>query len=387
VALWPWLRADADEVEDEPEDDDDVDDQPEDTDHEDESPTPTESSLITLGELDPSQELDPELEALALRLSQSLDPDQAADPVKAGERAADMLDGAGQTATEGAIQAERVAGLLEQFAPGLGWSTAPGAMERTLLSRLEQLVGLINDMDGLRELANELGRMEEATTRKGATDGGREEVAGVRLGGDISTVLPVELGLLGDPATEDLFYQRYLERRLMSLELSGRGDEGGAMGDKRGPVIACIDTSGSMEGRPELAAKALVLAVSRQVLPKGRTMHLLLFGERGQFHEIRLRRGAGGLEGLLDFLAFSFRGGTDFDSPLLRAIDLLEDRALNLADILVVTDGLCRASQQVTDRVEQAKSDRGVRVWSVVLGRNDVRGVEAFSDRVTTISL
>ena len=74
----------------------------------------------------------------------------------------------------------------------------------------------------------------------------------------------------GDEATEDLFYMRLLERRLVSLELTGGGDEGVAQGDRRGPVIACIDTSASMEGPPELAAKALVLAVCRKVIPRGR---------------------------------------------------------------------------------------------------------------------
>ena len=54
------------------------------------------------------------------------------------------------------------------------------------------------------ELADRLGRLEEASRRQGPTEGGREEVAGVRLGGDIANVLPVELALLSDADTEDL---------------------------------------------------------------------------------------------------------------------------------------------------------------------------------------
>ena len=100
--------------------------------------------------------------------------------------------------------------------------------------------------------------------------------------GEVATALPGELALLGDEDTEDLFYQRLLDRRLVSLELTGAGDEGVAMGDRRGPVIACIDTSASMEGAPELAAKALVLAVCRKVIPKGRVVHLILFGGPGE---------------------------------------------------------------------------------------------------------
>ena len=168
----------------------------------------------------------------------------------------------------------------------------------------------------------------------------------------------------------------------MSLELTGAGDEGRAQGDRRGPVIACIDTSASMEGAPEQAAKALVLAICRQVIPRGRVVHLILFGGPGERTEIRLRRGLGGLEGMLAFLDRSFHSGTDFDGPLMRAMDLLEEEELDLADVLVVTDGLCRAGPDVVDRVREVRAAVGVRVWSVVLGYRDTRGVDPFSDEV-----
>ncbi|MEZ4238815.1 MAG: VWA domain-containing protein [Myxococcota bacterium] len=157
------------------------------------------------------------------------------------------------------------------------------------------------------------------------------------------------------------------------------------MGDRRGPVIACIDTSASMEGPPELAAKALVLAVCRRVIPKGRVVHLILFGGPGERTELRLRRGLGGLEGMLAFLMRSFHSGTDFDGPLMRAMDLLEEAELEAADVLVVTDGLCRAAPEVVDRVRTVRDGRGVRVWSVVLGHRDTRGVDPFSDEVLRI--
>ena len=111
-------------------------------------------------------------------------------------------------------------------------------------------------------------------------------------------------------------------------------------------------------------------------------MHLILFGGYGERTEIRLRRGIGGLEGLLKFLQAGFRSGTDFDGPLLRAIDLLDEQGLQTADILVVTDGLCRAEPNVVHRVNGAKVGRGLRVWSVVLGQANTAGVDPFSDRV-----
>jgi uncharacterized protein with von Willebrand factor type A (vWA) domain len=292
------------------------------------------------------------------------------------------LQTAAQAAADGALASDRLAHTLEQLIPGVGWSSAPASLERTLLGHVEQLAALLERLPDLKKLADHLGRLEEASRRKGTAEGGREEVVGVNFGGDVTNALPSELALLGDEDTEDLFYQRYLERRLVSLELAGRGDEGSAAGDKRGPVIACIDTSSSMSGAPEMAAKALVLAVCRKVMPQGRVIHLILFGGYGERTEIRLRRGLGGLESLLGFLGQAFQAGTDFDGPLLRAMELLEERDLHAADILVVTDGLGHAESHVVDKVNAIRATRGVRVFSVVLGRAMTQGIAPFSDEI-----
>jgi uncharacterized protein with von Willebrand factor type A (vWA) domain len=382
AVLWPLLR-DAAQDEPPPEEEPQADDQGEgaagggeddDESEQGEGDNPLESLLGELGEAD-----DPDLDALMDKLQAQLGGSGEGD---AGEQAAELLSGVSQAAADGAIQTDKVARHLERFLPGVGWSTAPGQLQLSLLERLDQLSTLLEQLDALRDLADALGRLEDATDTQGRREGGREEVVGVRLGGEVATALPGELALLGDEDTEDLFYQRLLDRRLVSLELTGAGDEGVAMGDRRGPVIACIDTSASMEGAPELAAKALVLAVCRKVIPKGRVVHLILFGGPGERTEIRLRRGLGGLEGMLEFLDRSFHSGTDFDGPLLRAMDLLEEDELEYADVLVVTDGLCRAGPDVIDRVREVRESTGLRVWSVVLGYRDTRGVDPFSDEV-----
>ncbi|MBT3217786.1 MAG: VWA domain-containing protein [Proteobacteria bacterium] len=319
----------------------------------------------------------PELSALADRLEQQMGPDQ-----NLGQATADLFDKVRDSAMEGAIETERLARYLEHFLPGVGWSTAPGQLQQTLLQKLDTLVALLGQMKELGQLADALGRLEDGSRKQGIQEGGREEVIGVRLSGDVANALPSELALLGDPDTEYLFYSRFLEKRLVTLELSGAGDEGRAKGDKKGPIIACIDTSASMQGPREMAAKALVLAVCRRALPRGRVVHLLLFGGPGERTELRLRRGLGGLEELIDFLTMSFSSGTDFDGPLMRATELLEERELNVADILVVTDGLCHASRAVIQQVEQARQNREVRIFSVVLGKGNTRGVQAFSDTI-----
>jgi len=410
AALWPWIRGNDStgndpepppDAEDEPatgaggaEDGEDEDettgaaedetaapDEGEDGDGDGEEDDPGESWLARLGE-EAEDDGDPDLEALIERL-QAMGAD--GDEADASEAAAEALSDVSDAASEGASEVDEVARQLEQFLPGVGWSSAPGQLEAVLLDRLDQLAALLGQLPQLQELADQLGRVEEAGERRGTSDGGSEEVVGVRFGGDVRTALPCELGLLGDVGTEDLFYQRFAERQLVSLELAGQGLEGVAEGTKRGPIIAAIDTSASMEGPPELAAKALVLAVCRVAVPRGRAVHLLLFGGPGEQTELRVVRGLGGLEAILAFLQQRFRSGTDFDGPLLRALELLDERDLDRADILVVTDGLCRAAPEVVKKVADSRARRGVKVWSVLLGTQDDRGVAPFSDEVVRV--
>lgn len=312
---------------------------------------------------------DPELDRLAAGLAEEDDPDG-------------VLEALADASWEAARETDEMARTIESLVPGLGWGSAPGRLRQSLLSRLDRLTALVAMLPELRHIADTLGRMESDARKQASEQGGSEEVTGVRLGGEVSRALPSELGLLGDPDTEDLFYQRYAERRLVSLELTGAGLDGVAAPDRRGPVIAAIDTSGSMHGAPEQVAKAAVIAIARRVLPEGRPVHLLLFGSRGELTELRLSRRGGGLEDLLDFLVMGFQGGTDFDTPLVRALELLEERSLERADILVVTDGHAVANPFVVEQVVAARQGRGLRVWSLVVGREPGPGVEAFSDEV-----
>jgi len=351
-------------------------------DAEGEMPLPsTEDLLAAIAQEDMLD--DPELANLAERLREAMG-GEASNTMELGAVAGQTLAPAAEAALAGALESDRAARTLERFVPGVGWSFAPSQLHASLLEHLDRLTLLIEQLENLDELADVLGRMEDPSDDDDLPLGGSEEVVGIRLGGDVANALPSELGLLGDPETEDLFYQRLIEHRLISLELEGAGMDGVGGGERRGPIIACIDTSGSMEGWPEMTAKALVLALCRRVLPQGRAVHLILFSGPSDQVELRLRKGLGGLEELLGFLSMGFHGGTDFDRPLTHAMELLEERELMRADVLVVTDGLARAGPTMVAAVQDAREHRGVRVWSVILG-DDTYGVRAFSDHIWTL--
>lgn len=291
---------------------------------------------------------------------------------------------AASAAVDGALKADQTMRQVERLLPGVGWSMAPGVLEDQLLDGLEAMAKLAQRLPDLVRIADLLGRMESQARRAGEALGGSEEVAGVHLGGSIAEALPAELGLLGDDDVEDLFYQRLVEQRLLSLELVGAGLNGTSAADHKGPVILAIDTSGSMVGAPETLAKAFVLAVARRVVSQGRTAHLLLFGGPGETSEIRISRGSSAANGIVEFLGRAFGAGTDFDTPLLRAVALLGERHLAKADVVVVTDGLGYADPSVVEAVAVAKRD-GVRFHAVVLGAMSVDGVRPFADHLWSL--
>ena len=82
--------------------------------------------------------------------------------------------------------------------------------------------------------------------------------------------------------------------------------------------------------------QAVALECMRGAHKQGRACYLYAFSGPQQCQELALDHTPGSMTALLDFLSFSFLGGTDVDTPFLRALDRLTDSAWRLADILLV---------------------------------------------------
>ncbi|MCA9515883.1 MAG: VWA domain-containing protein [Myxococcales bacterium] len=301
------------------------------------------------------------------------------------EPGATVLLDAPRALGEGFDTADDASELLEELqrlVPWVSWHTRGTALEEVVIDRLEELTRLLERLPELKRIADSLGKLEaEARAARGVERGRRTDVVGVTVGGELRDALASELALLADPDAEDLFYARVIDRRLLTLELAGP-DEGASNKPSRpGPVIACVDTSGSMRGDAEARAKALLLAVARRVLLAGRRMTVLLFGGRGSVTEVTLRPGKVDLDAVTRLLLTSYYGGTDFDGPIERALDLRErEPAFARADLLFVTDGNCRLGDKVARRLEEVRQKRQLEVVSVIVGGGRGELVRPYSD-------
>lgn len=246
------------------------------------------------------------------------------------------------------------------------------------------------DNGRIREFAHKMGRAyisEERKKKARIPQASRSEVHGTHRSDDLMRVLPSELLNLEDDTLENLFYASLLEKNLLSYELSGTtfiDDEDTETRHKRtGPVVACLDTSGSMLGLPLLKAKALLLAIANILKREGRSLHVLLFGAAGEIREFSMVA-QNDAAGLLKFLQQGFSAGTDFETPLRRAFDIVAaEPEYSKADVLMVSDGDCRLSSRFIATVAACKTELDCAVYSVLCAGSRVE--DGFSDEVVVL--
>ncbi|MCE1180990.1 MAG: hypothetical protein LWW81_01590, partial [Rhodocyclales bacterium] len=87
---------------------------------------------------------------------------------------------------------------------------------------------------------------------------------------------------------------------------------------------------------------------------------------------------------LLKFLQQGFGGGTDFTTPLNRALSIIEaEKTYQKADILMISDGCCHLPDKFISHLNQKKAQLDCTVYSVLCA--GIRFEDAFSDEVLTI--
>lgn len=150
----------------------------------------------------------------------------------------------------------------------------------------------------------------------------------------------------------------------------------------RGPLIVCLDTSGSMRGAPEQVAKACVLQALRSAQTGRRDCRLLAFGGRGELLEQTLALTPDGLGSLLDLMGQNFDGGTDVQTPLERAVERVQQDGWRQADVLIVSDGEFGVTPATLDALRQAKQALGLRVHGILIGDRETIGLVEVCDHL-----
>lgn len=280
---------------------------------------------------------------------------------------------------------------------------------RRLLERLPELSRIIRGLGRARlseqdDAASQslVEVMEQAVARRAESRTVRVpdmpgETRGIHRSERIARMLPAEAMLLGHPRLRLVWHARRAERTLLCYEDDDRLTEirhhqapvmqphPGLKAAKRlelGPILVCVDTSGSMQGGAEAVAKALVLEAMRSAHAQQRPCHVFAFGGPEELVEMELGVDRAGITRVTEFLGQAFSGGTDICGPLERVIAKLEEQRWQRADLLLATDGEFGATPELATRLAAVKRDLGLRVQGVLVADRETVGLLEIADSI-----
>lgn len=294
---------------------------------------------------------------------------------------------------------DRLAGQLRSRE----WQSARRAAER--LAALPALAALLERLGSGRRLPLPPRPAAQAdpdpgplplAARQTVVPGAPGELTGVRFAACVAHMLPSEAVLLHHPQGRRLWRARHAEGRLLAhdaqavltdLRPAPQAPPRGSASPPRpqalgqGPLVLCVDTSGSMRGAPEHIAKAVIIAALRAAHAAGRACHVIAFGGSGEVLEHSLG-GPGGLDALLALMGQAFDGGTDVQAPIERAVARVHEAGWRGADVVVVSDGEFGCVEATLARVDAARSSLGLQVHGILVGDRETLGLLDLCDEI-----
>ena len=275
-----------------------------------------------------------------------------------------------------------------------------------LLAHLQPLAGLIRSLGRTQHHPQQPPAASAAAHSRHAAVPHREretrlpdapgELKGIRHSDRLERMLGSEAQQIRHPVLHKLWRARLAESRLLTYEseavLIERVPDPDARSTsqavpapealERGPMILCVDTSGSMKGGPENIAKAVVLEAMRTAQREGRRCRLMAFGGPNELIERELDLSAQGLGSLLDVLGLGFDGGTDVQTPIERAIAQVHTEAWRSADVLIVSDGEFGCTNATLASLDEARAELGLRVQGILVGDRETMGLLEVCDQI-----
>jgi uncharacterized protein with von Willebrand factor type A (vWA) domain len=172
--------------------------------------------------------------------------------------------------------------------------------------------------------------------------------------------------LHSSPSARKLFHKKFAEGQLMQYKLRS------TIKEQKGPIICCIDNSGSMSGDNELWSKALGLGLLEIAIKQKRKLVILHFGSSGEkIKRFDFKSGDAPLDRKIAMAEYFLGGGTDFEYPLNHARKIIEEEHPK-ADIIFITDGICDITSKWLKEWETWRRKKEVNCYSVLIGESEM---------------
>lgn len=264
------------------------------------------------------------------------------------------------------------------------WGVEPGEVQALSYEEKLELANRIKNSKRLKEVAKLAGRFRRLALAKQKEKVRRRagKVVNIKRGRDLRRLIPHERRLLAHPFQRLNFLRRYSTHSLWVYEVEDEDTLG------EGPVIWCLDESGSMSEEQQIWLKAVSLGMFEAARHQKRTFVYIHYGGPGDPLFIKeIRPGQATYKDLVEIAEYYLGGGTDFEKPLAKALEYIE-KGLP-ADVLFGTDGQCAVSTAFLTRFNKARKEIPFSCYSVLInqgGSVSSATVEKFSDEVLEVS-
>ncbi len=244
----------------------------------------------------------------------------------------------------------------------LCWGTGSGTAQRLGHDEKLKLAKRIHKSPKLKQLAKMVGRFKNlaVSRQKTKVKKGTEEIYSVETGDNPDRMLDSELSLMSHPHLQLELYEKILNKDVLQFALRDR------MKETKGPIVACIDNSGSMGGEAEIWAKAVALGLLEICVLQRRQFAGIHFGSASETRVFTFPWNNYSVFDVIDFAEFFFGGGTDFERPLDLAARVIDDDHPK-ADIIMISDGICDVSDAWLKEFIAWRDEKEVTVFSVII--------------------
>ena len=280
---------------------------------------------------------------------------------------------------------------------GLLFDLSIGKLLKQDIEYIKILLNLIKENEDIKRLCDMLGRFMKAEesikiekvlrketfkTKKIDTNS-QEEIVGITYSRDIHNILPQEKLLLAEGVLETLFGVKYFENRLLTFKKEGYTDYSYdemvedemqvAEEDKKGPIIICVDTSGSMSGVPETVSKAVTLYMATRAMKQKRNCYLINFSTKIETMDLTYPNT---MDNLIEFLRLSFNGGTDAVPALRHAVKTMNTENYKKSDLLFVSDFVFNEFTEEDYKLAEMQKKNENRFFSLIIGSSPMFNVK-----------
>ena len=215
------------------------------------------------------------------------------------------------------------------------------------------------------------------------------EINSVTNGSKIEDTLSSDMINLCNDVTKKEFYKRMSENQLLTYEKNADKAK------NKGPIIVCVDKSGSMGGYNGDCescldwAKALSVGILEIAQRQKREFACIAY-DTNITDLITIHKDEIVPEKILQVAEIQDGGGTSFMVPLKKCLELIDQSEFKQADIVFITDGECSISSDFMRNFKQKKEDKEFRVLGVIVDEGGYHASDTslkdFCDSITRIS-